>query len=105
MNVVPDSIGVPNHYCKHENTIVLIGFGNYGRSILERAILTNIISVEQHVAYHVFGDAAEFLAVHYRLGELFSLNEESKERDSLISIRGLGQRAILFWNRRTRLCM
>lgn len=67
-----------------EDTIVLIGFGKYGRSILERAILTNIISIEQKIAYHIFGDATEFLAVHYRLGELFSLNQESKERDSLI---------------------
>lgn len=74
--------------CAHETAIVLIGFGNYGRSILERAILTNIISVGQHVAYHVFGDAEEFLAVHYRLGELFSLNEESRERDSLIFHEG-----------------
>ena len=63
---------------------MLIGFGNYGCSILERAILTNIISTEQHVAYHIFGDAEEFLAVHYRLGELFSLNEESGTGDSLI---------------------
>lgn len=70
--------------CLHENIIVLIGFGNYGQSILERAILNNIVSVEQHVAYHIFGDVGEFLAVHYRLGELFSLNEESGERDSLI---------------------
>lgn len=70
--------------CSHEKTIVLIGFGNYGSSILERAILTNIISIEQHVAYHIFGDAGEFLAVHYRLGELFSLNEESSIGDSLI---------------------
>lgn len=70
--------------CSHENTIVLIGFGNYGCSILERAILTNVISIEQHVAYHIFGDAREFLAIHYRLGELFSLNEESQTRDSLI---------------------
>lgn len=70
--------------CRHENTIVLIGFGNYGQSILERAILTNIISIEQHVAYHIFGNAGEFLAIHYRLGELFSLNEESWTRDSLI---------------------
>ena len=36
--------------CRHENMIVLIGFGNYGLSILERAVLTNIISIEQHVA-------------------------------------------------------
>lgn len=70
--------------CRHENTIVLIGFGNYGSSILERAILTNIVSTEQHVAYHIFGDAGEFFAVHYRLGELFSLKEESGVKDSLI---------------------
>lgn len=70
--------------CRHENIIVLIGFGNYGYSILERAILTNIVSVEQHVAYHIFGDAEEFLAIHYRLGELFSLDRESQTGDSLI---------------------
>lgn len=70
--------------CRHESSIVLIGFGNYGRSILERAILTNIISTEQHVTYHIFGDAGEFLAIHYRLGELFSLNTESGTRDALI---------------------
>lgn len=70
--------------CLQEHTIVLIGFGKYGNSILERAILTNIISVDQHVAYHIFGDAREFLAVHYRLGEVFSLNEESRAGDSLI---------------------
>ena len=70
--------------CSHEKVIALIGFGNYGSSILERAILTNVISVDQHVAYHIFGDAEEFLAVHPRLGELFSMNEESGERDSLI---------------------
>ena len=70
--------------CLHENTIVLIGFGNYGLSILERAILTNIISIEQHVAYHIFGDAEEFLAMHPYLGEVFSLNEASGTGDSLI---------------------
>lgn len=70
--------------CRREKTIVLIGFGNYGWSILERAILTNVIAVEQCVQYHVFGDAREFLALHYRLGEVFSLNEESDTRDSLI---------------------
>ncbi len=70
--------------CSHENTIVLIGFGSYGSSILERAILTNIISVDQHVTYHIFGDAREFLAVHYRLGEVFSLNREPGTGDCLI---------------------
>ena len=70
--------------CSHENTIVIIGFGNYGRCILERAILTNVISVTQHVAYHVFGDAKGFLAMHCHLHETFSLGAPSKEGDSLI---------------------
>ena len=63
---------------------MLIGFGNYGQRILERAILTNIISVDQHVAYHIFGEAKEFLNVHNCLDNLFSLNKESGEKDSLI---------------------
>lgn len=53
--------------CRHENTIAIIGFGNYGHCILERAILTNVISITQHVAYHIFGDAKEFLAMHRHL--------------------------------------
>lgn len=74
--------------CSHENIIVLIGFGKYGSSILERAILNNIISVEQHVAYHIFGDAREFLAIHDCLGELFSMDKESETKDSLIFHEG-----------------
>lgn len=70
--------------CSRENTIVIIGFGNYGRCILERAILTNIISVNQHVAYHIFGDAKEFLAMHRHLHEMFSLGKVSETTDSLI---------------------
>lgn len=70
--------------CSEEHTIVLIGFGNYGQSILERAILTNIISVDQHVAYHIFGDAAGFLAMHRHLHEVFSIGTVSRESDSLI---------------------
>lgn len=70
--------------CMHENVIVIIGFGNYGRCILERAILTNIIAADQHVAYHIFGDSREFLAMHSHLHEMFSLGEESEETDSLI---------------------
>lgn len=70
--------------CSCENTIVIIGFGNYGRCILERAILTNIISVTQHIAYHIFGDASIFLAMHRHLHETFSLDKESETMDSLI---------------------
>ncbi len=70
--------------CRHENTIVIIGFGNYGNSILERAILTNVLSIEQHVAYHIFGGVGNFLTVHPHLNQLFSLNKESLTGDSLI---------------------
>ncbi len=70
--------------CSHENTIVIIGFGNYGYSILERAILTNIISIGQHVAYHIFGNAKEFLAIHHYLDSIFSLDKESQSKDSLV---------------------
>ncbi|MDE6984033.1 MAG: hypothetical protein K2O99_05775 [Lachnospiraceae bacterium] len=70
--------------CRAENTVVIIGFGHYGHCILERAILTNIIAVDQHVAYHIFGDAAEFLATHCHLQETFSLGKTSETTDSLI---------------------
>ena len=70
--------------CSHENRIVIIGFGNYGRCILERAILTNIIAADQHVAYQIFGDSKKFLAMHRCLGEMFSIGEESETSDSLI---------------------
>lgn len=72
-----------NPLCSSENIIVIIGFGNYGRCILERAILTNIISVNQHVAYHIFGDAKQFLAMHNHLDKTFSLNKPSETMDSL----------------------
>lgn len=75
--------------CGRENTIVIIGFGNYGRSILERAILTNVISIGQHVAYHIFGDGKEFLAMHPFLHKTFSMGQESRESDSLIFHDGL----------------
>lgn len=70
--------------CAGENIIVIIGFGNYGRCILERAILTNIIAVGQHVAYHIFGDAAGFFDMHWHMHKVFSIGEESGEMDSLI---------------------
>ncbi len=70
--------------CSYETLIVIIGFGNYGRSILERAVMTNIISVHQHVAYHIFGDVEAFLAMHTHLHEMFSIGEVSETTDSLI---------------------
>lgn len=70
--------------CSHEDTIVIIGFGNYGRCILERAILTNVLSVNQRVAYHIFGDSSGFLDMHRHLHRMFSINETSETGDSLL---------------------
>lgn len=70
--------------CIAEKTIVIIGFGNYGRCILKRAIMTNIISINQCVTYHIFGDAKGFLATHNHLHEAFSLGHASETTDSLI---------------------
>jgi hypothetical protein len=70
--------------CSNEQTIVIVGFGHYGKALLKRAILTNIISTDQHVTYHIFGEYEHFLAVHHQLGTLFSINEPSDTQDSLI---------------------
>ena len=67
-----------------EKDVVIIGFENYGKAILERAILTNIISESGRVRYHVFGDASEFLMIHDRLRDVMNINENSGDEDSII---------------------
>ena len=67
----------------NEKTIVLIGFGNYGEAMLERAILTNINDSDFDVSYHVFGDSKRFLSIHSNLSTAFGINEESEGHDSL----------------------
>ncbi len=69
---------------KSENRIAIIGFGHYGQALLERAIMTNVILPSHKVAYHVFGDAEQFLNIHDHLDTVFAMEEESVERDSII---------------------
>ena len=69
---------------KDERSIVIVGFGNYGKSLLERAILTNIVSQNDHIIYHVFGDASEFLMIHNKLKDVLSINSISEYNDSII---------------------
>lgn len=92
--------------CRGEKIIVLIGFGKYARSILERAILINVAAVDQCVQYHVFGEAEEFLALHHRLGEVFSMGRADNTRDSLIFHREFWgeQRSLLERADRVILC-
>ena len=68
---------------KEDNSIVIIGFGNYGQALLERAILTNINDSDFDVSYHVFGDAARFLTIHDRLDLAFGINERKEGFDSI----------------------
>ena len=47
-----------------ERTVVLIGCGEAGSALLERALLTNVFEPGRTVTYHVFGDTAEFESLH-----------------------------------------
>ncbi len=67
-----------------EQKIALIGFGLYGQALLEQAIMVNVLSPDQHVSYHIFGDHGKFLQIHTHLGAAFSLQKESETEDSLL---------------------
>lgn len=71
-----------------EHQIVLIGFANYGRALLKRAIMMNVLHSDQRVTYHVFGNSTTFQSVHPHLKDVFSINEESNQRDSIIFHKG-----------------
>lgn len=66
-----------------EDIIVLIGFGNYGNSILERAILMNINDSDFDVTYHVFGDSSKFRQMHMHLDAAMGINERHPGHDSI----------------------
>lgn len=70
-----------------EHQIALIGFDNYGEALLKWAIMTNVISPEHHVTYHIFGDAGDFLHIHPGLRKVFSVWEESSEESSKEGMR------------------
>ncbi|MDO4615884.1 MAG: ion channel [Lachnospiraceae bacterium] len=67
-----------------EQQIVLIGFGDYGRALLKRAIMTNVLYSTQRIVYHIFGDTESFQKVHPHLKDVFSIDEEGRTGDSLI---------------------
>jgi len=49
---------------REEKRVVLIGCGGTGSALLERALLTNVFEPGRCVEYHVFGDSADFAALH-----------------------------------------
>ena len=68
-----------------EERVLLIGCGETGSALLERALLTNIFELPRRTEYHVFGDTALFAALHPEL--VRALSGDRKDDDSLF-LRG-----------------
>ncbi|MCR5577555.1 MAG: ion transporter [Oscillospiraceae bacterium] len=66
---------------KSERCVVLIGCGAAGGALLERALLTNVFEEGRLVEYHVFGDSADFIALHPEI--MKALGSGDKDEDSL----------------------
>ncbi len=64
---------------KEEHTVVFIGGALCG-ALLERALLTNVFEQGRSTEYHVFGNAADFAALH---PEIIKAMSGDKEGDSL----------------------
>jgi hypothetical protein len=67
---------------KSESRVVLIGCGRTGSAILERALLTNVFEAGRETRYHVFGDCADFAALHPRI--IQALNGEGEDPDRIV---------------------
>ena len=67
----------------HEKEIVIIGGKRYGEPLLEKGLLNNIFSPDQHLIYHVFGDFAHFKGLHERLKNVMKVDGEGADGDSL----------------------
>ena len=68
---------------KHE-TILLIGFGNAGTVLLDRALELNVMFNDQCIHYHVFGDSREYCMNRKRLTDIVSVNWLSDTQDSIM---------------------
>ena len=71
-----------------QDTIVLIGFGEVGAAVLDRALEINILSIDQRICYHVFGDSADYRRNHTQLDRFLTLDSQSERGDSLIFHNG-----------------
>ncbi|MBQ7676826.1 MAG: ion transporter [Lachnospiraceae bacterium] len=66
---------------KESEVILLIGFGNAGTVLLDRALQLNVFSDRQSIHYHIFGDSNEYRRNRKQLADVVSVNEESSDRD------------------------
>ncbi len=65
-------------------TILLIGFGQAGSVMLDRALELNMMFEDQNIIYHVFGDASEYRRNRKRLEEIVSVNRITETGDCII---------------------
>ncbi len=70
-------------YPDKDEKIVLIGSGEFGSYIMEHALERNVVKVQQRTEYHLFGDWNKFKLEHYRLGDYFSIDKKSDDKDSI----------------------
>ena len=65
-----------------ERRLVLIGFGEAGMALLERALLTNVFETERGIEYHIFGDSTAFSSLHPEI--IAALSDTGGHGDRLI---------------------
>ena len=69
---------------KRDEIILMIGFENAGKVLLDRAIELNVFYDNQSIKYHVFGDSGEYRSNRKLLSEIASINEMDDSRDCII---------------------
>lgn len=77
-----------NYWKKHwlrddEYSVALVGFGKYGGELLSQALLVNVFLTDDACCYHVFGDAAEYRALHGQLDKVASIDARQPKRDAI----------------------
>ena len=65
---------------KGEGTVVLIGCGESGSALLERALMTNVFEPGRTAEYHVFGDSAGFAQLHPEIVEAMAGDDPGEDR-------------------------
>lgn len=64
--------------------VAIIGFGDYGRHLLEQALLVNVLPWRSSIEYHVFGsDGKDYLIWHPQLKDCLSINQADDKQDSI----------------------
>lgn len=105
----PSVSGARQYWMKHplkagEQSLVLIGGGRWLSALLEQALLVNVYDLDQHLAYHVYGDDGTFRQTHFRLDSFCSLTVPSPGRDAVCFHEGFPDPEVLMGADRIILC-